>query len=98
MGIKIVMGDSQVFMASLIIQPTLIKKIKTLQVDDAQIVRIIGEVQEGKRPEFNVSNDFVLKKEIMEEAHWPHTQCTLVALKCIVTFEKLIGGITWREK
>ena len=83
MGIKIVMGDSQVFMASLIIQPILIKKIKTLQVDDAQIVRIIGEVQEGKRLEFNVSNDgvlrfgnrlcvpndFVLKKEIMEEAH-----------------------------
>ena len=83
MGIKIVMGDSQVFMASLIIQPSLIKKIKILQVDDAQIVRIIGEVQEGKRLEFNVSNDgvlrfgnrlcvpndFVLKKEIMEEAY-----------------------------
>ena len=65
------------------IQPTLIKKIKRSQVDDAQIVNIIGEVQEGKRPEFNVSNDgvlrfgnrlyvpndFALKKEIMEEAH-----------------------------
>ena len=48
MGIEIVMGDSQAFMASLTIQPTLIEKIKTLQVDDAQIVRIIGEVQEGK--------------------------------------------------
>ena len=83
MGIKIVMGDSQVFMASLIIQPTLIKKIKGSQVDDAQIVKIIGEVQEGKRLEFNMSNDgvlrfrnrlwvpndFALKKEIMEEAH-----------------------------
>ena len=81
--IEIFMGDSQVFMASLIIQPSLIKKIKILQVDDAQIVRIIGEVQEGKRLEFNVSNDgvlrfgnrlsvpndFILKKEIMEEAH-----------------------------
>ena len=50
MGIEIVMGDSQVFMASLIIQPTLIEKIKSSQVDDAQIVKIIGEVQEGKRP------------------------------------------------
>ena len=48
MRIEIVTGDSQVFMVSLIIQPTLIKKIKTLQIDDAQIVRIIGEVQEGK--------------------------------------------------
>ena len=83
MGIEIVMGDSQVLMASLTIQPTLIQKIKSSQVDDAQIVKIIGEVQEGKRPEFNVSNDgvlrfgnrlcvpndFALKKEIMEEAH-----------------------------
>ena len=69
-------------MASLTIQPTLIEKIKSSQVDDTQIVKII-EVQKGKRPEFNVSNDgvlrfgnrlcmpndFALKKEIMEEAH-----------------------------
>ena len=61
MGIEIVMGDSQVFMASLTIQPTLIEKIKSSQVDDAQIVKIIGEVLEGKRPEFNVSNDCVLR-------------------------------------
>ena len=83
MRIEIIMDDSQVFMASLTIQPTLIKKIKSSQVDDAQIVKIIGEVQEGKRLEFNMSNDgvlrfrnrlcvpndFALKKEIMEEAH-----------------------------
>ena len=48
MGIEIIMVDSQVFMANFIIQPTLIKKIRTLQVDDAQILRIIGEVQEGR--------------------------------------------------
>ena len=48
MGIEIVMGDSQIFMASLTIQPTLIEKIKSSQVDDAQIVKIIEEVQEGK--------------------------------------------------
>ena len=48
MGIEIVMGDSQVFMASLTIQLTLIEKIKSSQVDDAQIVKIIEEVQEGK--------------------------------------------------
>ena len=68
-------------MASL--TPTLIEKIKSSQIDDAQIVRIIGEVQAGKRLEFNVSNDdvlrfgnrlcvsndFTLKKEIMEEAY-----------------------------
>ena len=45
MGIEIFMGDSQVFMASLTIQPTLIEKIKSSQVDDAQIVKIIEEVQ-----------------------------------------------------
>ena len=41
-----------------------------------------------------VPNDFALKKEIMKKPIVPHTQCTMVALKCIVTFEKLIGGIT----
>ena len=60
-----------------------IEKIKSSQVDDAQIVKIIEKVQEGKRPGFNMSNDgvlrfgnrlcvpndFALKKEIMEEAH-----------------------------
>ena len=60
-----------------------IEKIKSSQVDDTQIVKIIEEVQEGKRPGFNMSNDgvlrfgnrlcvpndFALKKEIMEEAH-----------------------------
>ena len=83
MGIEIVVGHSQVFMASLTIQSTLIEKIKSSQVNDAQIVKIIEEVQERKRPKFNVSNDsvlrfgnrlcvpndFALKKEIMEEAH-----------------------------
>ena len=54
MGIEIVMGDSQVFMASLTIQLTLIEKFKNSQVNDAQIVRIIGEVQYGKRLEFSV--------------------------------------------
>ena len=77
------MGDSEVFMASLTIQPILIEKIKSSQVNDAQIVKIIGEVEEGKRPKFNMSNDgdlrfgnrlcvpndFALKKEIMGEAH-----------------------------
>ena len=61
MGIEIFMGDSQVFMASLTIQPTLIEKIKSSQVNDAQIVKIIEEVQEGKRLGFNVSNDGVLR-------------------------------------
>ena len=54
MRIEIVLGDSQVFMASLTIQPTLIEKIKSSHVNVAQIVKIIEEVQEGKRPGFNV--------------------------------------------
>ena len=48
MGIEIVMGDSQVFMASLTIQPTLIGKIKSSQVNDVQIVKIIGEYKKGR--------------------------------------------------
>ena len=48
MGIEIVMGDSQVFMANLTIQSTLIEKIKSSQVDDAQIVKIIGEYKKGR--------------------------------------------------
>ena len=35
MEVEIVKGDSQAFMASLTIQPTLIERIKTSQVDDA---------------------------------------------------------------
>ena len=35
MEIEIVKGDSQAFMASLTIHPTLIERIKTSQVDDA---------------------------------------------------------------
>ena len=35
MEIEIVKGDSQAFMASLTIQPTLIERIKTSQVNDA---------------------------------------------------------------
>ena len=54
MRIEIVLGDSQVFMASLTIQPTLIEKIKSSHVNVAQIVKIIEEVQEGKRLGFNV--------------------------------------------
>ena len=42
MGIEIVMGDSQVFITNLKIQPILIEKIKSSQVDDAQIVMTIG--------------------------------------------------------
>ena len=56
MGIEIVLGDSQVFIANLKIQPILIEKIKSSHVDIAQIVKIIEEVQEGKRPGFNMSN------------------------------------------
>ena len=40
-----------------------------------------------------VPNDFTLKKEIMEETHRTPYSVHPVALKCIVTFEKLIGGI-----
>uniref|UniRef100_A0A2N9IPW9 Reverse transcriptase n=1 Tax=Fagus sylvatica TaxID=28930 RepID=A0A2N9IPW9_FAGSY len=83
MGIEVVMGHSGAYLASLSVQPTLIERIKLSQSGDSQLVKIMDEVQSGKKPMFNISDDGVLKfgnrlcvpndpsikKDILEEAH-----------------------------
>jgi hypothetical protein len=83
MEIEVVMGHSGAYLASLGVQPTLIERIKLSQSGDSQLVKIMDEVQSGKKPMFNISDDGVLKfenrlcvpndpsikKDILEEAH-----------------------------
>lgn len=52
-GIEFVTSDQQVFVTSLMVQPTLIDKIIAFQKEDLGIVRLIG-VEKGDKPEFNV--------------------------------------------
>ena len=70
-------------MATLSIQPKIIQRIKALQQSDPEIAKIRGKTLEGKKPDFQVSddgmvrfrgclcvpNDEELKKEILSEAH-----------------------------
>ena len=69
--------------ANLIVQPALIDRIKLAQKEDSKLARLIEEVEKGDKPEFNVSEDGVLrfgnrccvpdsvviKRLILEEAH-----------------------------
>uniref|UniRef100_A0A2N9H3S5 Integrase catalytic domain-containing protein n=1 Tax=Fagus sylvatica TaxID=28930 RepID=A0A2N9H3S5_FAGSY len=83
LGVEVVIGGSQSYLASLSVQPTLIEKIKISQGCDPQLMKIMEEVRGGNRLEFNISNDGALrfgnrlcvpkdstiKREILEEAH-----------------------------
>uniref|UniRef100_A0A2N9HS09 Reverse transcriptase domain-containing protein n=1 Tax=Fagus sylvatica TaxID=28930 RepID=A0A2N9HS09_FAGSY len=83
LGVEVVIGGSQSYLASLSVQPTLIEKIKISQGCDPQLMKIMEEVHGGNRLEFNISNDGALrfgnrlcvpkdstiKREILEEAH-----------------------------
>jgi hypothetical protein len=88
LGVEVVIGGSQSYLASLSVQPTLIEKIKSSQGCDPQLIKIMEEVRGGNRLEFNISNDGALrfgdklcvpkdsaiKREILEEAnHSPYT-------------------------
>uniref|UniRef100_A0A2N9IM06 CCHC-type domain-containing protein n=1 Tax=Fagus sylvatica TaxID=28930 RepID=A0A2N9IM06_FAGSY len=68
LGVEVVIGGSQSYLASLSVQPTLIEKIKSSQGCDPQLMKIMEEVRGGNRLEFNISNDGALR-EILEEAH-----------------------------
>uniref|UniRef100_A0A2N9H8A8 Reverse transcriptase domain-containing protein n=1 Tax=Fagus sylvatica TaxID=28930 RepID=A0A2N9H8A8_FAGSY len=83
LGVEVVIGGSQSYLASLSVQPTLTEKIKSSQGCDPQLMKIMEEVRDGNRLEFNISNDGALrfgdrlcvskdstiKREILEEAH-----------------------------
>ena len=70
-------------MASLIVQPDLVGRIKALQKNDLQLVQLMEEVQKGCKPEFVLSDDGILRfgtrlcvpndgdlrRELLEEAH-----------------------------
>ena len=87
LGVEVVIGDSQSYLASLSVQPTLIEKIKASQGCDTQLMKIIDKVRAGNKLKFIISNDNVLrfgdrlcvpndsviKREILEEAH--HSPC-----------------------
>ena len=82
------MGHSEAYLASLSVQPTLVEIIKLLQADDPHLKKIMDKVRSGKKSEFSISkdgalrlgsrlcvpNDPLIKKEILEEAHYsPYT-------------------------
>ena len=82
------MGHSEAYLASLSVQPTLVERIKLSQVDDPHLKKIMDEVRSGKKSKFSISedgalrfgsrlsmlNDPLIKKEILEEAHYsPYT-------------------------
>ena len=75
-------GDSS-YLATLTVCPTLLKRIKTGQLDDPHLLKLRTEVEDGKRTEFVITtknalrydgrlvvpNNLELKWEIMSEAH-----------------------------
>uniref|UniRef100_A0A7N2LFY1 RNA-directed DNA polymerase n=1 Tax=Quercus lobata TaxID=97700 RepID=A0A7N2LFY1_QUELO len=86
--IEVVMNHSEAYLASLSVQPTLVERIKLSQADDPHLKKIMDEVCSGKKSEFSifedgalrfrsrlcVPNDPLIKKEILEEAHYsPYT-------------------------
>ena len=88
MEIKVVMGHFEAYLASLSVQLTLVERIKLSQVDDPHLKKIMDEVRSGNKSKFSISedgalrfgsrlcvpNDPLIKKEILEEAHYsPYT-------------------------
>ncbi|XP_057956700.1 cation/H(+) antiporter 24 [Malania oleifera] len=83
LGVELVEGSHQALIAHLVLQPTLLKKIKIAQMQDAELVKIRDRVQSGQGADFNISDDRALrfrsrlcvpddagiKKTILEEAH-----------------------------
>ena len=70
-------------MANFRVQPNLVEKIKTLQKNDMQLVRLMEEVKRGSKSDFVLSydgilrfgtrlyvlNDGDLRRELLEETH-----------------------------
>ena len=88
MEIEVGMDHSEAYLASLSVQPTSVEKIKLSQANDSHLKKTMDEVQSGKKSEFSISEDDVLrfgsrlcvpndpliKNEILEKAHYsPYT-------------------------
>ncbi|KAK0590096.1 hypothetical protein LWI29_022628 [Acer saccharum] len=82
-NIEVVNAGSDGFLGMIVVQPTLIERIKKEQIDDGNLRKIMEDVAAGKRVSFSVSDDGVLwhgerlcvpnsvdlKNEILSEAH-----------------------------
>jgi hypothetical protein len=82
-NIEVIVGDSSSYLANLKVQPTLVERIKSNQDKDKELVRLMDKVRSGKKSEFKLTDDGILKfrnrlcvpndpqikREILEDAH-----------------------------
>ena len=83
LGVRLKLTDSGVPLATFHVGPVLIDKIRELQIQDPQIVKLRGEVESRRRGDFSLREDGTVvmgqrlcvpdigdvRREIMEEAH-----------------------------
>ncbi|KAF5459785.1 hypothetical protein F2P56_019703 [Juglans regia] len=60
-SIEIIASDTNAFMASLVVQPALIDRIKVSQQVDSGLVKLVEEFRNRDKSDFNVSEDGVLR-------------------------------------
>ena len=83
LGVGLELTDSGVLLATFHVRPVLIDRIRELQIQDPQIVKLRGEVEFGQRRDLSLREDGIVvmgqrlcvpdvgdvRREIMEEAH-----------------------------
>ena len=83
LGVGLELTDSGVLLATFHVRPILIDKIRELQIQDPQIVKLRGELESGQRGDLSLREDGTVvmgqrlcvpdvghvRREIMEEAH-----------------------------
>ena len=83
LGVRLELTDSGALLATFHVRPVLIDRIRELQIQDPQIVKLRGEVESGQRGDLSLREDGTIvmgqrlcvpdvgdvRREIMEEAH-----------------------------
>ena len=83
LGVRLELTDSGALLATFHVRPVLIDRIRELQIQDPQIVKLKGEVESGQRGDLSLREDGTVvmgqrlcvpdvgdvRREIMEEAH-----------------------------
>ena len=83
LGVRLELKDSGALLATFHVHPVLIDRIRQLQIQDPQIVKLKGEVESGQRVDLSLREDGTVvmgqrlcvqdvgdvRREIMEEAH-----------------------------
>ena len=83
LGVRLELTDSGVLLATFQVRPVLIDRIRELQIQDPQIVKLRGEVESGQREDLSLRDDGTVvmgqrlcvldvgdvRREIVEEAH-----------------------------